>query len=46
MGTALLVLRLILDVVMDVPRIVTGAPADAADPSPADQGDGPGGDVA
>lgn len=32
-GTGLLVLRLALDVVQDVPRIVTGAPAEISDPS-------------
>jgi TRAP-type C4-dicarboxylate transport system permease small subunit len=49
-GTALLVMRLILDVIADLPRIATGAPpqpSDAAlpDPRPDPRG-GPGGDVA
>ena len=30
-GTGLLVLRLALDVIMDIPRIITGAPAEVAD---------------
>lgn len=49
-GTALLVLRLILDLVADVPRIVTGASPEITGPSlpnPGADGDrGPGGDVA
>ncbi len=45
-GTALLVLRLILDVIADVPRIATGAPPEVVDPSLPDPRDGRGGDVA
>jgi TRAP-type C4-dicarboxylate transport system permease small subunit len=40
-GTGLLVLRLALDVVLDIPRIVTGAPPEIADPSVADPADPP-----
>lgn len=42
-GTGLLVLRLALDVVQDVQRIVTGAPAEVSDPSMTDPGAGPDG---
>jgi TRAP-type C4-dicarboxylate transport system permease small subunit len=42
-GTALLVVRLILDLIADVPRIVTGAPPETADPALRDAEDGPGG---
>lgn len=35
-GTGLLVLRLALDVIQDVPRIVTGAPPEISDPSMSD----------
>ena len=49
-GTALLVLRLLLDLVADVPRIVTGAPPEITDPSlpspPADRDGGAGDGVA
>jgi TRAP-type C4-dicarboxylate transport system permease small subunit len=41
-GTALLVLRLALDVVMDIPRIATGAPPDIDDASLSDPYIGPG----
>jgi TRAP-type C4-dicarboxylate transport system permease small subunit len=45
-GTALLVVRLVLDLIGDVPRIVSGAPPESADPSLPDPRDGPGGDAA
>jgi TRAP-type C4-dicarboxylate transport system permease small subunit len=49
-GTGLLVVRLALDVIQDVPRIVTGAPPEISDPSVSNAGDGatggPGGGAA
>jgi TRAP-type mannitol/chloroaromatic compound transport system permease small subunit len=42
-GTGLLVLRLALDVIMDIPRIATGAAPEIADPSISDPAPGPGG---
>ena len=41
-GTALLVARLLLDIVADVPRIATGAPPETADPSLSAPRSGPG----
>lgn len=40
-GTALMILRLVLDIVMDVPRIFTGAPPEISDPSVPDAPGGP-----
>lgn len=45
-GTALLVLRLALDVIQDIPRIRTGAPAETSDPSMPDSPVSETGDVA
>jgi len=42
-GTALMIARLVLDILADVPRIVSGAPPEIADPSPSDFRDGTGG---
>lgn len=42
-GTGLLVVRLALDVIQDVPRIATGAPHEISDPSLPDARDGPAG---
>jgi TRAP-type C4-dicarboxylate transport system permease small subunit len=44
-GTGLLVLRLALDVVMDLPRIASGAPPEITDPSSPDPSSGLGGGV-